>query len=138
MNLQNARKILSIIQDNHKVLDIGGWFEPFNRANFVIDIMPYETRRRDRSVTPDIPEHFTKDTYIQRDLCEREPFPFEDKEFDFVICSHTLEDLRDPIWVCSEIVRVGKAGYIEVPSRIAESTLGIESLFYCGWYHIDS
>jgi hypothetical protein len=32
-----------------------------------------------------------------------------------VICSHTLEDIRDPLWVCSEMIRIGKAGYIELP-----------------------
>jgi len=42
------------------------------------------------------------------------------KEVDFVSCSHVLEDLRDPIRVCEEIVRVGKRGYIEVPSKTAE------------------
>jgi ubiquinone/menaquinone biosynthesis C-methylase UbiE len=69
-------------------------------------------------------ERFTKDTWIQRDICDRKPWPFADKEFDYVICSHVLEDLRDPLWVCSEIRRVGKRGYIETPSRLAESSRG--------------
>jgi hypothetical protein len=81
------------------------------------------------------PERFSKDTWITRDLCAREPFPFKDKEIDFVFCSHTLEDIRDPIFVCSEIVRVGKRGYIEVPSWIAECSLGTESPSYAGWCH---
>src|SRR5262249_8806039 len=48
--------------------------------------------------------------------------------------SQTLEDLRDPLWVCSEIIRVGKRGYIEVPSRLAESCRGIEPN-QVGWSH---
>ena len=40
--------------------------------------------------------------------------------FDFAICSHTLEDVCDPVWVCEELARVAKAGYIEVPSRLEE------------------
>ena len=47
-------------------------------------------------------------------------WPFPDKTFDFVVCSHLLEDVRDPITVCRELCRVGKAGYIETPSRIRE------------------
>ena len=58
-----------------------------------------------------------------------------DKQFDFVICSHTLEDIRDPLWVCSELIRVGKAGYIEVPSRVFESTLGVERAHTAGLSH---
>ena len=69
---------------------------------------------------------FTKDSWIVRDICAKEPFPFRDKELDFVVCSHTLEDIRDPLWVCSEIIRIGKAGYIEVPSRLWETCRGME------------
>ena len=41
----NVDKVLSILDDSHVVLDIGGWACPFNRANFVVDVEPYETRR---------------------------------------------------------------------------------------------
>lgn len=96
--------------------------------------MPYETRGVFGSLGEG-PEMFSKETWVCRDLCSREPFPFERNEIDYVFCSHTLEDLRDPVWVCSEIARVGKQGYVEVPSWIAECSLGIESRSYAGWYH---
>jgi hypothetical protein len=113
------------------VLDIGGWACPFNRANFILDVEPFETRGfyRTFGAPPSQGgdrEYFTKDTWLQRDLCDRTPFPFLDKEIDFVVCSHTLEDIRDPLWVCSEMIRIAKSGYIEVPSRIAESCRGWE------------
>jgi hypothetical protein len=38
------------------------------------------------------------------------------------MCSHTLEDIRDPLRVCSEIIRVAKRRYIEVPSRVFEAS----------------
>lgn len=43
------------------------------------------------------------------------PYPFANKHFDFIICSHVLEHLEDPIKVCSEFSRIAKSGYIEVP-----------------------
>ena len=72
--------------------------------------MPYETRGLYGRDGPDGPERFSADTWVQRDICDREPYPFEDEQFDFVVCSHTLEDVRDPIWVCDEMVRVAKRG----------------------------
>jgi hypothetical protein len=35
---------MSRLQPSDVVLDIGGWAHPFNRANYVIDAAPYETR----------------------------------------------------------------------------------------------
>jgi hypothetical protein len=71
---------------------------------------------------------------VVRDICDREPWPFQDNQFDFVVCSQTLEDVRDPVAVCEELVRVGKAGYIEVPSRLEEQTFGIQGP-WVGWGH---
>ncbi|MCE9613232.1 MAG: class I SAM-dependent methyltransferase [Lentisphaerae bacterium] len=121
------------------VLDIGGWADPFNRADYVVDVCPYETRKigyhgigkwpRSRVFpTPQEGERFTKKTWILHDICSTKPFPFPDKMFDFVICSHTLEDIRDPIRVCAEIVRIGKAGYIETPSRLWEQTRRLDGM----------
>jgi hypothetical protein len=129
----SAKRIRDTLDDGALVLDIGGWGKPFTRADWVVDQMPYETRGlygRDG----DDDERFTADTWVQRDICDRDPFPFADDQFDFVICSHTLEDIRDPIWVCAEINRVGKAGYIEVPSRLEEQTLGVHGP-WVGWSH---
>jgi len=135
MFLPNSDLIMSELADSTVVLDIGGWAHPFNRANYVMDAEPYETRgyynRTFAKRNPYPPlggtvEYFTADTWIQRDICEKTPYPFKDKSIDLVICSHTLEDIRDPLWVCSEMIRIGKAGYIEVPSRGWESCRGHE------------
>lgn len=131
---QNAKKILSSLKASDMVLDIGAWGQPFNRANYVIDFMPYETRGFLGSRGGER-EYFTKETWIDWDICSRQPFPFQAKQFDFVICSHTLEDVRDPIWICSEINRIGKRGYIETPSRLTESSFGVESKKRSGYWH---
>src|SRR5689334_14191060 len=111
----NVSEILRQLQPNDLVLDIGGWARPFNRANWVMDAESYDTRGyygKSRPAQGGDHEVFTRETWVQRDICDKAPFPFPDKHFDFVICSHTLEDIRDPLWVCSEILRVGKRGYI--------------------------
>lgn len=43
-------------------------------------------------------------------------FPFGDKEFDYIICSHVLEHVPDADFFLSEIQRVGKMGYLEFPT----------------------
>ena len=131
---KNVDVILDRIGESDTVLDIGGWAQPFNRANYVMDIMPYESRGIFNSLGPK-KEFFTKDSWIMHDISSRCPLPFKDKQIDFVICSHTLEDIRDPIRLCSEIVRVGRAGYIEMPSRIVESIMGLEGKHYAGYCH---
>lgn len=126
----NVERILDLIGPSDVVLDIGGWARPFNRADYVLDAEPYETRGYyggSRPAQGGDREFFRKDTWIRRDICERQPFPFADKEIDFVICSHTLEDIRDPLWVCSEMIRIARRGYLEVPSRLAESCRGLEA-----------
>jgi hypothetical protein len=135
MLLKNANRVMDLLAPSDKVLDIGGWAHPFNRANWIIDLGSFETRGYyNRTFAKNNPyppiggdvEYFTKQTWIQRDICSHDAYPFRNKELDFVVCSHTLEDIRDPLWVCSEMIRISKAGYIEVPSRLWESCRGHE------------
>jgi Methyltransferase domain len=135
MLLKHSDLIMSRLQPADVVLDIGGWAHPFNRANYVMDQEPYETRgyyNRTFAKNHPLPplggtvEYFTPSTWIQRDICAHQPYPFADKQIDFVVCSHTLEDIRDPLWVCAEMIRIAKRGYIEVPSRIWETCRGFE------------
>ena len=140
MRAASRHLLLERIGDDDLVLDVGGWGDPFERADWVIDFLPFETRGfyerlgwRERGPWP--PERFTEDTWVVHDICAREPWPFADGQFDFVICSHTLEDVRDPVWVCSELVRVGKAGYVEVPSRLEEQAWGAYGRYVGSAHH---
>ena len=136
----NVESILTRLRPQDVVLDVGGWACPFNRANIVIDAEPYETRGyyKTLGLPPSqggATERFDRASWLQRDLCARERWPLADKSVDFAICSHTLEDLRDPLWVCSELIRVAKAGYVEVPSRAAEQSRGWERPRMAGLSH---
>ena len=132
MHDANESAVLGQIGPEDVVLDIGGWARCFNRANYVMDAYPYGRHGRhyleSMGLGPqggDV-EHFTAETWIARDLCDRQPWPFADKSIDYCTCSHVLEDIRDPIWVCSEMNRVAKRGYIEVPSMAFEMSRGRE------------
>jgi hypothetical protein len=131
--LPSSLRRIQELPDDVVVLDVGGWAKPLTRANWVLDLMPYETRGEYGALDSN-PERFTRDTWIQRDICEHEPFPFDDGQFDFAVCSQTLEDVRDPVWVCSELNRVARAGYIEVPSRLEEQSYGVHGP-WVGWSH---
>jgi hypothetical protein len=127
-------RILESLDDQAQVLDVGGWAKPLARADWVVDLMPYETRGLYGERDPE-PERFTAESWLNFDICAREPWPFEDGRFDFAVCSHTLEDVRDPVWVCGELARVARAGYVEVPSRLEEQSMDIHGLGWAGWSH---
>jgi len=59
---------------------------------------------------------------------------FQENEFDFVSCTHTLEDVRDPSRVVQNISRVGKGGFFATPTRIQE-TSHVESVTWLGNLH---
>jgi hypothetical protein len=132
--MYNTENVLKLIRDGDRVLDIGGAEEVFPRANIVMDVLPYEARKP--GPLRDIPEQFTRDDWYTGDICAPQIWEhFKDKEFDFVICSHVLEDVRDPIFVCSQLIRVAKAGYIECPSRFRECAKGDPKAPVSGWEH---
>ncbi|NQU41427.1 MAG: methyltransferase domain-containing protein [Lentisphaerae bacterium] len=135
MNLDNAKRICARLSSEARVIDIGGGASPFARADCVIDAVAYDDRSLLDGGHPKEGERFCRESWVELDLCDRTPWPFLDNSFDFATCSHLLEDVRDPVWVCSEINRIAKAGYIEVPSRILEQSLGVEHPRYAGFYH---
>jgi hypothetical protein len=123
------KRIQSSLATDASVLDVGGWASPLARADWVIDLMPYASRG-----DHDAGERFSEATWVQRDICDRERWPFGDHQFDFAVCVQTLEDLRDPVWVCAELSRVARAGYVETPSRLLEQSYSVAGPLV-GWSH---
>jgi hypothetical protein len=128
--------VFNAIKLTDKVLDVGGARQPFRRADFVIDIVPYEMRDIENSFLLELPEHFSKNSWICQNICdENKGLPFKDKEFDFAICGHVLEDIANPFYVIKELQRVAKRGYIEVPSRFYEQYPRFHKNRLCGDPH---
>ena len=105
------------IKDSDRVLDFGSGYDPHPRADVWVDAYENNIYRGDGLDLKKSP----KLTMIK----DGDKLPFKDKEFDFVIASHTLQYLSDPEFYCGEIIRVGKGGYIEAPTREADSIFGM-------------
>jgi methyltransferase family protein len=105
-----------------RVLDVGAGILPFPRANVLVDAAD--------------PDALPGQEVVKCDFA-RNPLPFPDKSFDFVYCRHVLEDMHDPFSLCREMERVGKAGYIETPSPLAEMCRGVDGTSppWRGYYH---
>lgn len=134
MLADSSRQIVARLADDALVLDVGGAARPLSRADWVLDLAPYEARGQLGWNGDRAHERFGPERWVQRDICTRKPWPFADGQFDFAVCSHTLEDVRDPVFVASELQRVARAGYVEVPSLREELTYGIQGP-WVGWGH---
>jgi len=96
---------------NAKVLDVGSGGWPFNRATHLADKYPDQTTHRVEAIVRD------RRPFFEVDL---ERMPFEDNAYDFVFCSHVLEHMDNPGLAIRELMRVGRKGYIEVPTRLSD------------------
>lgn len=114
-----VERILQTVHDEALVLDLGGGTAPFNRADWVLDLLPFAARGGAGSHGPPW-ERFSARTWVQRDACDRAPWPWPDDHFAFASCVGTLEELRDPVWACRELSRVARAGYVEVSTIASE------------------
>ena len=93
------------------VLDVGSGGWPFRRANHLADKYPEGTTHRTEGLVQDGRPFHEVDLH---------KLPFADRANDFVICSHVLEHLDEPGRAIRELMRVGRRGYIEVPTRISD------------------
>ncbi len=111
------------IQRTDFVLEIGSGDNPHPRADILCD--RYITTSHERAGGFKI--------RIDRPMVVADgmQLPFRDRTFDYVIASHIFEHMDDPAGFASEVMRVGKAGFIEVPSAISERVFGWD---FHHWY----
>ena len=99
-----VEKILE--KNNWLVLDIGCGYTANKYANVICD-------------TQDLKNFYKDKNFVQ---LNDKKLPFKDNEFDFIIASHVLEHVKDPIFFLNEIQRVSsKGGYIEVPTKLEDN-----------------
>lgn len=101
----SLRRLHCPVSKDALVLEVGAGGNPYPRANVLLDAMENTIERNEQTLISDRP--------LVLGLCES--LPFRDKSFDFVIASHVLEHTDDPERFLAELMRVGKAGYIETP-----------------------
>jgi len=105
------------IRPTDKILDVGGSMKQHQdlKVHTLIDIMRPEDAPYGQS-------KLLAKNFMKLDIVKNK-FPFKDKEFDFCLCSHTLEDLPYPFLALEEMSRVAKRGLIITPS------MGIDMVF---------
>ena len=106
----SLRRLYCPVDKRDLVLEVGSGGSPYFRANVLCDA--YEVTQ-ERFFAPLVHDRPTVMAFVEQ-------LPFKDDSFDFVIASHVLEHSADPEKFLSEIQRVGKAGYIEVPDAFME------------------
>lgn len=118
------------------MLDVGGGAAPYANATHVLDIQPFDADRLTANCWGGTRhEPWSASDYSQLDVYAVRPWPFADHAFDLGLCSHVLEDLRDPVSVVKEVARVCKKALIITPSRLLAQTMGVEHPRMCGFAH---
>lgn len=110
-NLYVSRLCEFGITSSDKVLDIGSGHLPFPLATHFADISTSDNQYGRAGE----PFKYIEGKPVYE--CNVETMPFKDKEFDFVYCSHVLEHVVSPENACCELMRIGKRGFIEAPTR---------------------
>ena len=90
---------------NWKILDIGCGYNANKYANVICDVQ-------------DLSKYYENKKFIK--LSEKK-LPFRDNEFDFVISSHVMEHVEDIDFFISELERISKKGYIELPTKLEDN-----------------
>jgi FkbM family methyltransferase len=113
------------------VIDIGGSFNGWSMPvlDALIDInLPKEM---DRNIA-----HFRIDINDRDGWALVLEYVEKNGKFDFSICSHTLEDIRDPVFACEMISAISKEGFVAVPSKYRElSRFELGPNYYRGYIH---
>jgi len=117
---ENRNHIIDFVNEkrnfgNFTVVDVGGsaagWSAPI--VNVIIDFnAPNENTNNIK--------HFKSDITHPDGWIEVLDYVEKNGKFDFCICTHTLEDIMNPGYVCEQISKIAKEGYIAIPSKYRE------------------
>jgi ubiquinone/menaquinone biosynthesis C-methylase UbiE len=107
------------IDKNDRVLEIGPGNGPHPRADAFLDITYSSNDEKLGQFgfgTKKIDVSYKKPIYYY----DGKKFPFKDKEFDYIICSHVIEHVESIPDFVKELERVAHKGYLEFPSPYYE------------------
>ena len=90
---------------NWQVLDIGCGYTANEYATTICDVQ-------------DLSKFYEDKNFVR--LTDKQ-LPFKDDQFDFVIASHVMEHVDDLKFFISELERVSKKGYIELPTKLEDN-----------------
>jgi hypothetical protein len=126
-------KIIKSKNSDYKILDIGGakekhFPEKFNFIDYVLDINSADTQNSSvKSILGNINE--------EKAFIELEDYVEKNGKFDYCICTHVLEDIRNPQMVIDKINKISKAGLISFPSKYLEMSRFEKPYMFRGFHH---
>lgn len=110
------------VSEHDRVLEVGPGGNPWHRSNVFLEKSfedDDEWYAQSGHVTP-------RSSVNNTVFYNSATFPFEDKSFDYVVCSHVIEHVSNPIEFVRELVRVAAKGYIEFPLLTYEYLFNVE------------
>lgn len=117
----NREQVISYIlskkqQGKFSVIDVGGSYGGWssNVVDAIIDFNDYPSSCN-RNIM-----HFKCDITHPDSWLEILQYVKDNGKFDFCICTHTLEDIMNPVYVCEQIQKISNGGYIAFPSKYRE------------------
>ena len=133
------------IYEKFNVIDIGGtmggWSEPYIDA--LVDFNEQKEKKMEK-----LEEYNTENTkkqplFFKCDITHPNSwtpileYVKENGKFDFCICTHTLEDIMNPGFVCEQICKIAKEGYIAFPSKYRDLCRNVDNQIhnYRGYIH---
>jgi|TARA_B110000259_G_scaffold71688_1_gene84370 SAM-dependent methyltransferase len=106
---------------NWNILDIGCGYTANKYATTVADVQ-------------DLSNFYKEKKFIR--ITDKK-LPFKDDEFDFVVTSHVIEHVEDFQFFISEIERITKQGYIELPTRLGDNIVFENLKDHIWWFKYD-
>tara|TARA_R110002074_G_scaffold316814_2_gene487289 strand:- start:1265 stop:2017 length:753 start_codon:yes stop_codon:yes gene_type:complete len=111
-----------LAQPDFRVVDVGGaagnWCDEFVDA--YVDMRDFPT---------------SKQLYVG-DICREETWAkIPAKSFDFAICTHVLEDIRDPLIAIRGLEKISKSGFVATPTKWNEFSVFEDSLWLGNYHH---